>query len=402
MGLKHRTFYHPTVDAHGQHSSLSAMRLFSFFAFGMALISPLFQSQAAFAQTEPKDYREWSVTCSNVKTCVAVSISGLNEMGVTARPRGIAGDTDMGWLWIELAAGPAARPKILFSGDINASMAAPASASLRIVGRDGRVLARGVFTLIAHDSGASQLRDTDVDRFMAVAKAGQAVVYVHANGQRAQSFANLAGFVAAMRAIEAVQGRTGTQAAWIDAGKLTRDRVPAAPVTPRVQAVAFTKIGARTRIPKLVADRRTNDCNDSERLDPGGTGIEGFNLGNGRTLWAVPCGAGAYNMWSAFYLQTSPTRLEPYGFARPGQSVDEEDANSLVNVSLNPEAGQISAFAKGRGIGDCGSAQTYSWDGTNFILTDLVEMTACSGLLPEFWPVRIKSEVIPPANKKRP
>ena len=63
------------------------------------------------AQSMPKDYRDWSVSCSNIKTCTAVSISGLNEMGVSTRPRGVRAETEMGWLWLELEAGPAAKPK---------------------------------------------------------------------------------------------------------------------------------------------------------------------------------------------------------------------------------------------------------------------------------------------------
>jgi hypothetical protein len=31
----------------------------------------------------------------------------------------------------------------------------------------------------------------------------------------------------------------------------------------------------------------------------------------------------------------------------------------------------------------------------------LIEMNACSGLMPDFWPQRIKTEVVPPAKAKR-
>ena len=355
----------------------------------------------AQAQSVPKDYRDWSVSCSNIKTCTAISISGLNEMGVSTRPRGVAANTEMGWLWVELEAGPSAKPKIIYSGLYDASQTSNKEGSLRIVGQDGRPLANDVFALTAHESGASQVRAADVDRFIARAKAGTAVVYSSGPRSTIHSFASLSGFVAALRAVEALQGRTGTAAAWVDVGKLARERVPPAPAAPRVSALAFTKLSSRTTVPKLVSDRRKAECDDSDRLDPGGQGIEGFNLGKGRILWSVPCGAGAYNMWSKFYLQTSSTKLEPYRFSTPEPAADEEDANSLVNVSIAPETGQISAFAKGRGIGDCGSAATYTWDGTSFVLTTLVEMTACGGLMPDFWPVRIKTDVVPPAKAKR-
>ncbi len=353
------------------------------------------------AQSVPKDYRDWSVSCSNIKTCTAVSISGLNEMGVSARPRGVRAETEMGWLWLELEAGPAAKPKIIYSAMYTSAQPTPKDGNLRIVGRDGRPLANGNFILTPDESGASLLPSADVDRFIALAKNGHAVVYSIGANRQAQSFASLSGFVAALRAIEVTQGRTGTAAAWIDKGKSARERVPPALAVPIVNAVAFSKLSTRTNVPKSVLERRKAECDDSERYDPGGQGIEGFNLGKGRTLWSVPCGAGAYNAWSKFYLQQGNTSVMPHPFLGPERPASDEDAHSLVNVSIEPETGQISAFSKGRGIADCGTAETHTWDGTRFVMTTLIEMNACSGLMPDFWPQRIKTEVVPPAKAKR-
>ena len=353
------------------------------------------------AQYVPKDYRDWSVNCSNIKTCTAVSISGLNEMGVSARPRGIPSDTEMGWLWLAIEAGPTAKPKIIYSAMYNLAQPTPTDGSLRIVGRDGRPLANGAFILAPDESGASLLPSADVDRFIALAKNGHAVVYSSGASRQVRSFASLSGFVAALRAIEVVQGRTGTAGAWIDKGKLARERVPPAPTVPSINAVAFTKLAARTNVPKSVHERRKAECDDSERYDRGGQGIESFNLGKGRILWSVPCGAGAYNEWSKFYLQQGNDAVVPYPFTEPERDTPDQDAHSLVNSNVDPETGQISAYAKGRGIGDCGIAETHTWDGTRFVMTTLIQMTACSGLLPDLWPQRIKIDVVPPAKTKR-
>jgi len=353
------------------------------------------------AQSVPKDYRDWSVSCSNIKTCTTVSISGLNEMGVSARPRGVPADTEMGWLWLEIEAGPTAKPKIIYSGDTFADRALLTDGSLRILGRDGRVIAGGQFALTATDGNIGQVRPADVDRFIARAKAGTAVIYAVGPRNQVQSFASLSGFVAALRAIEVTQGRTGTAGAWVDIGKLGRERVPPAPATPSINAVAFTKLPARTNVPKSLLERRKAECDDSERYDPGGQGIEGFNLGKGRVLWSIPCGAGAYNEWSKFYLQQGNAAVAPHPFLGPERTASDEDAHSLVNVSVEPETGQISAFSKGRGIADCGTAETYTWDGTRFVLTTLLEMNACGGLMPDYWPQRVKTEVVLPAKAKR-
>jgi hypothetical protein len=353
------------------------------------------------AQSVPKDYRDWSVSCSNIKTCTAVSISGLNEMGVSSPLRGVPADTEMGWLWLEIEAGATAKPKIIYSAMYHSTQPTPKDANLRIIGRDGRTLKNGAFILTPDDSGASRLPSADVDRFITLANTGRAVLYSSGGSRKVISFASLSGIIAALRAIDVAQGRTGTAVAWVDKGKLGRERVPPAPAVPSIHAVAFTKLSARTYVPKSVLEIRKAECDDSERYDPGGQGIEGFSLGKGRILWSVPCGAGAYNAWSKFYLQQGNATVVPYPFPGPERDALGEDAHSLVNASIEPEMGQISTFSKGRGIADCGTAETYTWDGMRFVLTKLLEMNACGGLIPDFWPQRIKTEVVLPAKAKR-
>jgi hypothetical protein len=41
----------------------------------------------------------------------------------------------------------------------------------------------------------------------------------------------------------------------------------------------------------------------------------------------------------------------------------------------------ISEWAKGRGIGDCGTAATYAWDRQSFRLVEQKEMSECRGTL---------------------
>lgn len=364
------------------------------------LLASLFVMPAQ-AQSMPKDYRDWSVSCSNIKTCTTVSISGLNEMSVSSPLRGVPANIEMGWLLLEIAAGPTAKLKISYSAMYNSPKPTPKVGSLSIIGRDGRSIRDGAFVLTAGDSGVGQLRSADVDRFIPLAQTGRAVLYSSGNSRKVTSFASLSGLIAALRAIEATQGRTGTAGAWVDVGKIARERIPPAPATPRVNAVAFTKLPARTNVPKAVLEGREAECNDSERYDPGGRGIEGFSLGKGGILWSVPCGAGAYNAWSKFYLQDGRSSVIPYPFPRSESPASDEDAHSLVNVSIEPETGQISTFSKGRGIADCGTAETFTWDGTRFVLTTLLEMNACGGLMPDYWPQRVKTEVVPPAKEKR-
>jgi hypothetical protein len=61
--------------------------------------------------------------------------------------------------------------------------------------------------------------------------------------------------------------------------------------------------------------------------------------------------------------------------------------NSTVNGAYDPKTRTLSAFAKGRGIGDCGSAQTWAWTGDRFVLTQESTMGECAGVPSDLWPV---------------
>ena len=65
--------------------------------------------------TDLKTFRDWSVTCNNVKSCMAYSVSSNSEGGIVSRPRGLSEETPPGWMAIERDAGPAALPIISLS-----------------------------------------------------------------------------------------------------------------------------------------------------------------------------------------------------------------------------------------------------------------------------------------------
>ena len=51
----------------------------------------------------------------------------------------------------------------------------------------------------------------------------------------------------------------------------------------------------------------------------------------------------------------------------------------LVNASWDAKTGQLMSYAKGRGLGDCGSSQSYVWDGSTFRLIEMRMMNQCRG-----------------------
>jgi hypothetical protein len=56
-----------------------------------------------------------------------------------------------------------------------------------------------------------------------------------------------------------------------------------------------------------------------------------------------------------------------------------------VNASFDTDDQKLSSYAKGRGVGDCGLAETHVWTGRGFVLTGRTEMSACRGLSGDYW-----------------
>ena len=70
----------------------------------------------------------------------------------------------------------------------------------------------------------------------------------------------------------------------------------------------------------------------------------------------------------------------------PGANPASDD--ELQNVTYDPKTHTLTSVAKGRGIGDCGSNETWLWDGKAFRLLRETEMDACRGVLIDDWPTR--------------
>lgn len=359
----------------------------------IALTLALFAaSQNAQAQSAPSTYRDWSVTCDNVKTCMAYSTSANSEGGLAKRPRGFNEDLPEGWMIIEREAGSNSVAKILISRPDLSSTQIPPDAELRLLGANGRVVSRGVFAATIGSEGVIEVAPSLNSRFLSAARGASHVILVVGPIKRPVFYVSLSGLVASGRAIDARQGRTGVTNALIDVGPKPASAASAVPALPVITAYAFTK-RPFVRPPEFLMARRATDCDDAERLDTGGTNIESFNLGRGRILWSVPCGAGAYNVWNRFYIAPPRGILMRAQFLRQ-VAVDGEDDINLVNVNVDPAKGTITTFDKARGLGDCGSSETYAWNGQDFVLAQSQEMVPCGGITSDFWPSTFTSRIV--------
>jgi hypothetical protein len=65
---------------------------------------------------------------------------------------------------------------------------------------------------------------------------------------------------------------------------------------------------------------------------------------------------------------------------------------STTNAGFDPSTMTLSSFSKGRGLGDCGTAEDWGWDGQAFRLTLLRFMAHCFGVPSEDWPILYRAE----------
>ena len=182
--------------------------------------------------------------------------------------------------------------------------------------------------------------------------------------------------------MDEAQGRLHTPTALIRIGRRPASDVPPAPAVPTVRLAPPTRATAlaipRSRIAQLRRDAR---CTINEVGGPDEAEVHA--LDERRTLVLLACGTGAYNLSVVPFVATrqgGAIRIDPAPFDAALKEWEEEEGHRiLVNGGWDPESMTIGDFAKGRGLGDCGSRSTYGWDGERFRLVTREEMPECRG-----------------------
>ncbi|MFS0773113.1 DUF1176 domain-containing protein [Sphingomonas sp. 1P08PE] len=298
-----------------------------------------------------KTFGDWAVGCDNTRLCTMASLGPDNAVpsGVTMavlRQPGPEGGFDLSFDLVD------DRPPL-----------SPVAVMV-----DGRRLALPSLTGPAA---------ADTVRVMAN---GRSLGVLEAGGRRRATI-SLAGASAALRWIDAQQGRAGTVSAVVATGPRPASIVPERQPAPVVRALVATGTAATPTAGQLAEMRRLAGCED-ERMASGDIWRpEAHPLGGGATLVLLPCSAGAYNLSSALFVlrdgrvEPAPTDA-PTGFGpTPARGTDR--LASVVNGSWKD--GELTSFAKGRGLGDCGVNQTMVWDGSSLRLTEQAEMGECRG-----------------------
>ena len=317
---------------------------------------------AAAARSETRRFRDWIVTCDNGNDCVAFSQAGGGQ----------------GWVRIAMPAGPDARPDL--SGGLLSDGGTPTPGLMMTV--DGTRYA------LSAPGRAALPRDSRV-ALNAMATGANASMATRSQSQTL----SLSGVSAALLWIDERQGRLETTTALMRRGDAPASRVPAPPALPEVRAApAIDQAGfgeGTAVLPATIeALLEVQACRADTGFSPEFQGaVQSARLNATTELWGVPCFSGAYNVGYR-YVISGPDGQSPRVITLPTTA---EPAQTPINSEYDPATRTLTAFAKGRGIGDCGFTNTWTWTGRDFVLTSEARMEDCWSVPADLWPTTWRS-----------
>jgi len=297
-------------------------------------------------------YGDWAVACDNLKFCEMTSLIGDDGDWPEDGPLAAS---------ISRVPGPQGGFEIVVD-----SAKATGSLTLAI---DGKTVAQGV-----PRAGAVRFRGNDAARIVAALVEGRHLTL--GNGEAVIATVSLKGSSAALRFIDAGQGRAGTVTAAAAKGAKPASVVPAAPAAPRVPALRASGAPATVSVELRKQMEKSSGCDETATGSDAADKVQTFALGGGATLALLPCGSGAYNINSVpFIVRGGKAAVADIDYSGDGSG----EAPMLTNAWWDAKASVLSTHAKGRGIGDCGESASYVWNGKSFVLIEMRSMGECRG-----------------------
>ncbi|GAB4355556.1 MAG: DUF1176 domain-containing protein [Oricola sp.] len=316
-----------------------------------------------------KRIRDISVDCSDALTCDVSTYNAQSELYTVIFRRAAGRDAP-----VQLVLG------------VRETLAAGSEVAMQI---DGNEVLRLPVSELSYRAAVYEYiyrGEGEISTLIEAAKAGRELrVSFRARGADTVSAFSLSGFIAGLIYMDEVQGRVGREDALQAAGPERADEE--APIR---EITSFAGIPFQIR--GEFADTPSAACgglSESQFADLGG--FEARTDGDVHLI-GLPCGAGgAYNQPFAFWVRTgSEFRRVPLPIM-----TSEGPATSDVawNISWDQDRRELTGFFKGRGLGDCGSFNRWSWseqaEGHVFVLKEARVKGECDGDYaggPENWP----------------
>lgn len=314
---------------------------------------------------EIRTFKDWTAGCDNIGNCEAVSLvpdeggAGLDDWDGPVAIVRTAGSDDIFKIRVLFQVKEIDRYKMFVDSQlVDTGPIVQGDYPIEIVGEDAKKVAKAII---------------DGKRLVVQGPAGENITQI-----------SLAGSSAALRYIDQKQNRAGTGTALIARGSQAFH-----PANTDVPMIIVDQWEAAKLIPEasaLVALAEDSKCKENRY---GLVEDQAYPLGKRgeiyRALVLISCGSGAYNFSSAPYIgeyrKDSPGgwAFTPAEFDRQPTWGGEGNQPLLVNASWNEQDQTLSSYGKSRGLGDCGSAENYVWDGEAFRLIDASAMDECRG-----------------------
>lgn len=336
-------------------------------------------------KSESKTFRDWYAVCDNGNLCSAYA----------------GGQT--GWILIQVEPGGEGQASVRVGMWPESGDDLKGAVTLNIDGK------RHVAALSPDETSSGLLAGAEALTVLGELATGRAI-NLSADGQTVEL--STAGSSASLLWIDERQGRLDTVTALIRKGSKPASAVPPPPPLPTISAapkvsqagfamahetVDGEAISHPVLPPALEALPAVKQCHEETSYNAYiSKAFTAARLNAATELWGVPCSNGAYNQSYAYYLagpNGSNPRLIAFPNADGAATADEEGDNGwLTNPNYDPETRTMTAFAKGRGIGDCGVDQAWIWTGQAFVLSRERVMSDCFGITSDLWPSTYRSQ----------
>ena len=343
-------------------------------AFVLAMMQPALAGEAATAGAL-KDYKDWVLGCDNGRACVAIGMTAQEGMLSAYLRIARAGEAD---------AAPTAA-LVLYPPDDAAAVLARPMVRLAFDGHGAEGRLAGALPLEkTGDLYRLDLPGDAVPDLLAGLSRAQTLTLDLYDGaaRRASKMVSLAGSSAALLAMDDQQKRVGTVSALARPGAATIDTIPPVPALP---VIASLPVGVMAdplpRPPRTAATPSPDGC------FAGTPPYIAFSLPGGASLWGACASAGAYNLAYDFRIFIDGKPGRPWDARVPGLTGFDETPSWLWNAYVDEDTRRLRSFMKGRGLGDCGDATDWAFDGTGFAALSYSAMDACRGVMQEDWPV---------------
>lgn len=330
-----------------------------------------------------RSFGDWIVGCDNTRACRAVGFAA--EQAAPAPALAIARDGRGGALPQVLLLWPDGVPTgaiVLSAGGETLGTLDPAR---DLKENDG-------------DGGGHRLASEPVARAVLARLRDAPAIEVRIQGSSDAPFEiSLKGASAALLFVDDRQKRVGTATALVRPGGKPASSVPPPPkavVLPPPPRVPGRKIAeeAPPAVRRLYLSEAAKVCDLEDEDARKATTDVARRLSATEVLYSLTCWRAAYNFGTAFYIfregpdgGNARRAVFPDAVERGREEGDRSRNHVLSNADFDENQLEVSAFHKGRGIGDCGDAYSWRWIGGRFVPTGAGLMPACRGFTSEHW-----------------